>query len=458
MEQSKFEEIRAELLVEAVTLDDYTIIPEQFKRKFFRLIEICTFSMMNGSEDFFAYFFIQMRREINADLQVPCESNIMTTGFIIYFNPLMFLEHTELEMHALIKHEIYHIMSGHHQRAKAIQYKYSSLAISLAMDISINEYIINLPRWMPRLINIKKSYDVYLSEDSTMEQYAEFIQQALDKLKKDKQGAHENLSKEEMHIFEDKYKPQEVHKSWEKDEEFDAESLKEITKKYALNASKGRIPESIEEYLRQLKGNSELSWKDYLRRLLGVLPADYKKTITRRDRRQPERLDLRGRLRQHIAQIAVAIDISGSISDVELEQIMNEVLAIVKNYPHELTVIECDSDIRRVYKVKNIKDIRKKLNTKGHTRFSPIFKYLKESNMKNYILIYFTDGLGEEKLELAPVNKKTIWVLTGKGEKLSLKEPFGTVKRLSDKKVVQPEYDYAPNAIKEHRMLEWSSF
>ena len=86
-----------------------------------------------------------------------------------------------------------------------------------------------------------------------------------------------------------------------------------------------------------------------------------KKTITRRNRRQPNRLDLRGELRNHKAEIIVAIDISGSISDEEFKQAVKEVLSIVKNYNHEITIVECDKEIKNAYKVKNIYDIKNKM-------------------------------------------------------------------------------------------------
>ena len=50
--------------------------------------------------------------------------------------------------------------------------------------------------------------------------------------------------------------------------------------------------------------------------------------------------------------------------------------------------------------------------------------------MRNVILIYFTDGVGEKELEIRPINKNTIWVLTGK-EELSLGKPYGSIKRIS---------------------------
>lgn len=440
-----FKRIKDELIIELSAFNENFKITEDFKKKFFKLIEICTFSMMKDEENFFALFLIQMKREISMDLPSPTGTKLTSNGFIIYFNPIYILECTIKEIQALIKHEIYHIMSGHHIRAKALKYKYSNLAINIAMDISINQYILNLPSWSYSIDNVKRSYNVVLEEDKTMEQYADIIQKALNKLKKEKSNEEDTEDIDWKNS----------HELWSLNDEVDESLAKEMTKKLASSALKGRVPKSIDELMRELNKKSEISWKDYLKKLLGSLPHGYKKTITRKDRRQPERLDLRGRLPKYTAQIAVAIDISGSISDKEIEEIMAEVFSIVKNYHREITILECDSNVRRVYKVKNIKDIKKKLNTRGSTKFSPVFEYMKNNNMNNYILIYFTDGLGEKELSIRPVHKKTLWVLTGKEQELSLKNPYGVIKKLSNNKIKEQVIENAPELIKEFRELEW---
>ena len=86
-----------------------------------------------------------------------------------------------------------------------------------------------------------------------------------------------------------------------------------------------------------------------IKRKLLLVESNRKKTITRRNRRQPNRLDLRGELRGHKAEIAVAIDISGSISDEEFKQAIKEVLTIVKSHNQEITIIECDKEIKRTW-------------------------------------------------------------------------------------------------------------
>jgi predicted metal-dependent peptidase len=459
MEEERFQQLRDELFIEISTMDNPEKLSAEFENKFFKLIELCSFSLMNGSDSFFAYFLIQMKRKIKQDITEAVATTFNGSGFTIHFNPAVFLECSFLEMQALIKHEIYHIMSGHHMRAKALRRSFSILAVNLAMDISINQYIVNLPNWSNTIERVRMSYNLDLKEEQTMEQYAESIQTAIDKLKKDKKQGVEA----QQHFLDEEYIQKEhdssqAHELWYSEEQFDGEIIKESTKKLAVNAEKGKLPDSMDELLRNMNKKAELTWRDYLRRLLGTLPSGYKKISTRRDRRQPERLDLRGRLPRHMAEIVVAIDISGSVTDSELTQIMGEVFALIKNYPSEVTIIECDSEIRRVYKVKDIKEVKKKVNTRGATKFSPVFDYMIKNKMKNHVLIYFTDGLGEEELSVVPINRNTIWVLTGKEEDLSLKNPHGIVKRLSQIKKKEKQYIYAPDEIKEFRNMEWSWF
>ena len=63
------------------------------------------------------------------------------------------------------------------------------------------------------------------------------------------------------------------------------------------------------------------------------------------------------------------------------------------------------------------------------------------NNKKINLLIYFTDGKGEEKLEIKPRGYKTLWVISGRGEKLSLQEHFGVVKKLSKVEIKQDVID-----------------
>lgn len=417
--------VKAKHLNEKATLH----IPKDFEAAFFGLVDKVNMSLLEDKDNFYGYFVLQMSREIKFDISSPTAVNFKGAKYVIYFNPLIFLNLNINQMESTIKHEILHVLSMHLVRAKEFKAGYSKLAINMAMNIVVNTYLDHLPPYSITLEWVNLNYSLKLLPFEPFEYYAKEIQAALDLLDFDKDGEEGAGNKEEA-IATD-YDAAKTHDVWEDSSAIDEKTLKEFTEKFINTAQKGSIPNYLESMIESLKsGKGELPWNLYLKRLMGTVESNKKKTVTRRNRRQPDRLDLRGELRSHKAKIIVALDISGSISDAEFQQAIKEVLAIVKNYNHEITIVECDSEIRREYKVKSIKDIKDRMNIRGGTKFTPVFEYA--NNNKANLLVYFTDGKGEDKLQTIPRGYQTLWVISGRGDKLSLKEAYGAVKRLKN--------------------------
>lgn len=403
-------------------------IPQDFKDHFFNLVDKVNLSLMEENDNFYGYFLFQMSREIRFDISSPTAVNFKGAKYVIYFNPMIFLNLDINQMETTIKHEILHIVSMHLVRAKELKSRYSTLAINIAMDIVVNKYLNNLPPYAITLEWVNIKYSLKLEPYEPFEYYVEKIQTELDLREKDKDG--EEVDNSESENIENEFSPEKTHDIWEDSDDIDKQTLKEFTEKFIDNSQKGINPAYLEDMISILKNSKgELPWNLYLNRLMGTVESNKKKTITRRNRRQPNRLDLRGELRSHKAEIAVAIDISGSISDEEFKQAIKEVLNIVKNYNHEITIIECDNEIRRVYKVKSAKDVKDRISNCRGTKFTPVFDYANNKNIN--LLVYFTDGKGENKLQVIPRGYKVLWVISGRGDDISLKESYGAVKKLS---------------------------
>ncbi|MDF2588458.1 MAG: hypothetical protein K0S41_2299 [Anaerocolumna sp.] len=440
-------------------------VPENIQNEFFDLIDKVNFSLMEDNDNFYGYFLFQMSREIRFDISSPTAVNFKGAKYVIYFNPFIFLNLSLKQMESSIKHEILHIISLHLLRAKNLKRSYGTLAINMAMDIVVNNYLHDLPSNATTLELVNKNYPLKLEPYESFEYYVDklnsidlqntkneltenkkenklkettfdFDDVMGDELKEDNEQIQKNNQTNPSEYNQDEYIETEynvlnTHNIWDESSDIDIKTIKEFTEKVIQAAEKGEIPTYVKSLISAIKDNrSELPWNLYLNRLMGTVESNKKKTITRRNRRQPERLDLRGELRSHKAKIIVAIDISGSISDSEFKQAMIEVINIVKNYNYEITILECDDKIRREYKVKSQKDIKDRMNIKGSTKFNPVFEYANYN--KANLLIYFTDGKGENKLITKPRGYKVLWVISGKGDELSLKEPFGVVKKLSN--------------------------
>lgn len=417
----EFTDKRLILLARVEEIRDGNSKDDTFERDFFSLVENVIVSMIQGEDAFFGQFLVKIERKIKYDITWPLATIPMMQGFKMYFNPLLYLVCNKTEMIALFKHEIYHIMYGHHQRERELRDKYTTTAVNMALDISINQFVNNMPPESYRLERINREFFVELKEDCAIEVYAEDIEKILkEKVKQKSDGKDDNLGSA-IDISK-------AHDAWE-ESDINKDSIKQMTQKIAVSSMKENSPKDIKAIIASMTEIPQISWESELKKVLPTIRAGQKKTITRRNRRQPERLDIRGTLPNSIPEVIVAIDISASMSEPEIHKIMIEILDIAQNRTNKITVIECDNEIRRVYEMKSKKDIKKRLSNNGSTKFSPVFKYLSDKKLRNQILIYFTDGVGEKELEIKPITKNVIWVLTGDDE-LSLKYPFGRIKHI----------------------------
>lgn len=420
-----FEEKRDSLLKQALDINENGNINSNFEREFFSFVENIIIDMLDREDSFFGQFLVRIERDIRFSITWPLATVPKMQGFKMYFNPMLFLTYDKREMQALFKHEIYHIMYGHHERERVLKNKYTTLAVNLALDISINQFIKNLPMDSYKLERVNREYGVELKEDKTVEVYADMIEKAI------KSKISESMKDEKSDEAGELIDISKAHDVWE-ESTLNQDSIKDITKKTAISAYNGKAPKDIEGIIKAYSEKAEISWQDTLKKVIPSLRAGEKKTIMRRNRRQPERLDLRGSLPNNVPEVIVAIDISASMSDNEFNKILVEVLEITRTRTNKITVIECDNEVRRVYEIKSKNDIKKRYAKVGATKFSPVFKYIRDHKLRNSVLIYFTDGVGEKELEVKPFNNNTIWVLTG-DEDLSLEKPYGEIKKITTK-------------------------
>ncbi|MGL4761827.1 MAG: vWA domain-containing protein [Sarcina sp.] len=403
-------------------------ISKEFENDFFKLVEKVSLSLMQDEDNFYGYFLFQMLREIRFDLNSATGINFKGSKFVIYFNPIIFLRLNMKQMECSIKQEILHIIAQHPIRAKELQNNgITRFAVNAGMDVAVNMYLDNLPPYAITLDYINNKYNLKLEPYESFEYYVENIQIQVDLQEVDEDEGEEV---DEVQEVEGEFDPEKSHDIWDESDDIDEGTMREFTEKTIDSAKRGELPNYLDRMIDKLKNSKgEIPWNIYLKKLMGTIESNRKKTITRRNRRQPNRLDLRGQLRGHKANVAVAIDTSGSISDEEFAQAIKEVLGIVKNYNHEITIIECDDKIRNAYKVKNINGIQERNKLRGATEFTPVIEYANKNKIN--LLVYFTDGKGENRLKVVPRGYRILWVISGNGDKLSLKEPYGEVKKLS---------------------------
>lgn len=407
-------------------------MPNSFTIDFFKLIDHVILGLMENDDNFFGFFSFQMKKSLRFDIASPTAVNFKSAAYVLYFNPFLYLPLTEDQMKDAIKHDIFHIVSLHLIRAKDVKNMYSKLAINMAMDVIANMYIKHVPPNAITLQWLNTQLGLFLPPFETFEYYVEKIQSALDNQTEmpSYEGDIENAP------LQLQFNPEKTHDIWEESDTLDSSTLQKFTEKYIKAALKGNPPSYLTNILNKLEQEaSSLPWSFYVKKFVGSIAAERKKTTTRLDRRQPHRLDLRGKLRHHTARLLIALDISGSISDEEFKQALVEIIEILKNFKHKITIIECDDNIRCVYPLQTIKDVQERPEARGGTLFSPVFSYANQHNID--VLIYFTDGKGEKTLSVTPQRYKVLWVFTGAS--LSVTPTHGIVKHLAPQKKQDPD-------------------
>lgn len=178
------------------------------------------------------------------------------------------------------------------------------------------------------------------------------------------------------------------------------------------------------------KFEPKLTWKNVLLRKMNTLSDDKEYTKKRINRRQPCRLELSGKKRKHCITLAVCLDVSGSISDLEYSYFLSELFNIVKNFECEIHLYEFTSKVNSYtyFPKEKAKKELKFTNSKfgirftGGTSFQPVFDALSDNtkfDSSEGLAIFFTDGCGEESVNFRNI-KNRMWVLVPDGEEYKL--------------------------------------
>jgi predicted metal-dependent peptidase len=376
-------------------------------------------------------------------------------NYQLVVNPDFWEKLSELNRLGLLKHELLHIAFGHLTSV----FKFSDRKLAnVAMDMEINQYIED--SWLPggeltsdQFKQLKEAVTAELEKakenNATLEELL-IIQEKLpsrgimiddyeelnldrkagaryyyDKLKeakeqKDQTGTSgsENFDQlcDQMDSGEGDGLPD--HSTWDDFDNLSEAEQKLIEKQLQKVLSdakeqtvkkRGTVPGEIESVIviEEIVA-AKFDWRGYIRRFTGISSKVYTKKIRRKEnRRFSDNPGLKIKMRQHML---LAIDTSGSVSNDELLEFMNEIHHIYKAGV-DITIIQCDTKIRSVEAYKGKNDL--KVHGRGGTEFDPVLEYYNENNKKYTSLVYFTDG--ECDANVKP-RGNVLWVISERSE------------------------------------------
>ncbi len=166
-----------------------------------------------------------------------------------------------------------------------------------------------------------------------------------------------------------------------------------IAAEQALRSAKawGHEPAGIERPLSESR-QSKQDWRAILRDFVAATtPSDYRWTPPNR-RYIASGLYLPSVERQGVSEIVIAVDTSGSIGKLELEQFAGEISAISEEaQPEAIHVVYCDAAVQCAQQFGPSEPVRLELRGGGGTDFRPAFDWVSENNIAPVCFIYLTD-------------------------------------------------------------------
>ena len=357
-------------------------------------------------EPYYGFFLIMLNKVWRKDLPTAGVSK-QNINYQLAINEEFWTGLSDDHKMGLLKHELLHIAFGHLTSFSSFSNK--KLA-NVAMDMEINQYIED--SWLPEGgIRIEDYEDLKLDKRAGCRYYYDQLLRLQDE--KDKNGTTGN---DAMDKLLDNVASGDIpdHSTWEEfDDMTDAEKKlieKQVQKilqdaKEQTVKKRGNVPGEIEGLIVVEEFTApKFDWKGYLRRFTGVSTKVFTKKIRRKEnRRYEDNPGLKIKMRQHML---LAIDTSGSVSDTELAEFMNEIHHIYK-VGVDITVVQCDTSIKSIEPYKGKNEIS--VLGRGGTEFDPVLDYY-NANLKKYTsLVYFTDG---ECYTSVKPKGKVLWVLS----------------------------------------------
>lgn len=184
--------------------------------------------------------------------------------------------------------------------------------------------------------------------------------------------------------------------------------------------SPGSIPGAIQIFLNGLL-KPKLPWNRILQKYLyQTAKCDF--TFKKPNRRHFPEYYLPSLYSEKMIDLAIAVDISGSVSDEQFKRFISEIHSIFKMMkPENISLIQFDTVIQSEDKIKNLFDLSKvKFQGRGGTDIRPVVAWANKN--KPQILLTFTDG--DFRFYEEPVRNPSIWLIH---ENPNFTAPYGKV-------------------------------
>lgn len=353
--------------------------------------------MVNPNAVFFAAICMQLQHIIDDAIQTAC-----TNGLCIKYSTAFFMGLSKAERIGLMLHEVLHVVFFHPQRCGDRDFHVWNIACDYVINIIIIDNGFTLPAGglLDAHYRDMSPEDVY---ESLQQQDPEDLPELpMGDLEEDEVGSESGTSAEQLKAQIDNILVQAAIQAQE------------------ANLCPGSIPGELARYIDRLL-NPIVPWHRVLRRYMSSR-AKRGTTLRRPNKRFFPKDLLPSRYSEHMCDITVAVDVSGSTTDAAFDHYCAEALQIIKSMkPKKMTFIQFDTELKPVVELKTMKDFGKvEFTGYGGTNINPLMRWAAEN--KPALLLVFTDG-GFLPAKIDP-KVPVIWIIDSAP---SFKPEFGTV-------------------------------
>jgi predicted metal-dependent peptidase len=357
-------------------------------------------------EPYYGFFLLMLNKFWDQRIPTACVGK-NGINYQLRINEEFWTSLDDAKKMGLLKHELLHIAFNH----LTMHFNFSDKRLAnVAMDMEINQYIdanmlpeggITLESYPELNLNARAGcryyYDALRKAQKDKDEKGTSGSPAMDKLL-DALGNGEDPTNHDWEIFDDLSEAE--RKLVDKQTQRVLNQAKEQTVK-----RQGTVPGEIngviiiEEIV-----PPKFDWRGFIRRFTGVSTRVFTKKIRRKEnRRFSDNPGLKIKMKQHML---LAIDTSGSVSDDELKEFMNEIHHIYKTGV-DITIVQCDTEIQSIEPYRGKHEL--KVSGRGGTYFDPVLDYFNENLKKFTSLVYFTDG--EAHASIKP-RGNVLWVIS----------------------------------------------
>lgn len=344
---------------------------------------------------FFASILLRLRIEEDQSIET-----MATDGKGLFYSTEFVKSIRPVERVGVLCHEIMHIALAHHIRRMGRMPE----RWNYACDYAINPILIKSGIKLPKGAYVNKAY-----EGMGAEEIYELLK-----------GTEETRPRDGSGAFGEVRDMPGIGESTEAGiSRAEATVATMVTQAAMLAKKRGRLPGAIEEAIAKMY-KPKVDWASVLRSFLDrTAKNDYSfKSPNRRyvysGAYAPSVIS------NELGRVILAIDTSGSITQDIASQFFSEVRGVLDAYDCEVTVVQCDAQIRSVKELTRFDDDPgDTIIGRGGTDFSPVFEFAKIGEPVK-VIVYLTDGWGNFPRETPET--PAIWVSTERTD-----FPFGEV-------------------------------